>query len=406
MTTPFSAGPHALGYYHQLRYGLLALLRATDDDAQVAIEALDDVTVETGDHLALDQLKHHVQPTASLTDTSADLWKPIRVWAETFGTWDPSQTSLHLITTATAPEGSAAALLRARETGDRNVDAARTQLLAAANASTNQTLAPAFEAFGDLSGADQRRLLEALVVIDGAPNILETGALIEKALAISVRRQFAPAVRERLEGWWFERAADHIMNESRDPISRADLLDHLHAVLDTVGRDVLPLDFEHAEPEEEPDPEGDSRLFVQQLRAISLGASAIRFAILDYYRAFEQRSRWARQHLLTPDNELEIYERRLVEEWERYVARWEDDRGTSDDDHVRFGRRIYRWVDGEADIPIRTDLSSAHKYVMRGSFHMLADLLPPKVYWHPGFLDRLDSLLSEPSQPSRRETAP
>lgn len=400
MSTPFSAGPHALGYYHQLRYALCALLNTRDEDAEVTVEGLDDVTVDEGGRLSLDQLKHHLKREASLTNASADLWKPIRVWAETLGTWDPNHTALHLITTASAPESSIAALLRAHESGTRDVASAQRLLLRTARESTSKTLDPAFKAFENLDDADQRRLLDALVVVDGAPDIMETVALIDEALTTTVRRQHILAVRERLEGWWFDRATRHIATGSRVPLTRAGLLEQLFAITDTIGRDVLPLDYEHAEPEEAPDPEGDQRLFVQQLRAISLGAGAIRFAILDYYRAFEQRSRWAREHLLVGDDELDAYERRLVEEWERYVARWEGDRGTTDDDHLRFGQRVYRWVDGAADFPIRRDLPPTHKYVMRGSFHMLADLLPPKVYWHPGFLDQLETVLS------RSETAP
>lgn len=393
MSTPFSAGPHALGYYHQVRYALYALLRHRREDATVSIEGLDDVAVEAAGRLDLDQLKHHVRAKASLTDTSADLWKPIRVWAETFGAWDPDTTQLHLITTGLAPGGSAATLLRSAESGDRDVEAARTRLLEAAEASSSASLASAFDAFDALSETDQRKLLRCLVVTDGAPSIVDTVALIEGELGLSVRRQHVTPVRERLEGWWFDQAVRHIWGGSSDPLARADLLDHLFAITDTMTRDNLPLDFATADPVDEPDPESDQRQFVQQLRAIAMGADAIRYAILDYYRAFEQRSRWVREHLLV-DDELARYEKLLVEAWERYVARWEDERGTSDEDHLRFGRKVYRWVDQDADIRIRPALPPTHRYVMRGSFHLLADLLPPRVHWHPGFLDRVESVLS------------
>lgn len=399
MSTPFSAGPHALGYYHQLRYALYALLQAKNEDAVVAIEGLDDVTVEEGGRLNLDQLKHHLSAQASLTNSSAELWKPLRVWAETMGTWDPTRTTLHLITTATAPDGSVAALLRARESGGRDVAKAHAELLDVASQSKNITLAPAFAAFTVLAHAEQRRLLDSLVVADEAPTIIDTTKLIESGLALTVRKQHVSAVRERLEGWWFEKAIRHIWGGSVSPITKSSLVDHLFSITDTIGRDVLPLDYEVAEPGENPDPEGDQRQFVQQLRAVSMGASAIRFAILDYYRAFEQRSRWAREHLLV-DDELAGYERRLVEAWERYVARWEDERGTSEDEHVQFGRRIYRWVDEGADVKLRPELPATHKYVMRGSFHMLADLLPPKVHWHPGFVEQLEAVLAVAKTPS------
>jgi len=54
-----------------------------------------------------------------------------------------------------------------------------------------------------------------------------------------------------------------------------------------------------------------------QLREIGIASNRIRNAILDYYRAFEQRSAWARENLLV-SGELEEYEDRMVDEWSRY----------------------------------------------------------------------------------------
>jgi hypothetical protein len=70
-------------------------------------------------------------------------------------------------------------------------------------------------------------------------------------------------------------------------------------------------------PDEEIDTENDPRLFVAQLREIGLSSSRIRSAILDYYRAYEQRSAWAREHLLV-SGEVEEYEDCLTDEWSRY----------------------------------------------------------------------------------------
>ena len=53
--------------------------------------------------------------------------------------------------------------------------------------------------------------------------------------------------------------------------------------------DNLPIDFHDAEPGNV-SPDTDKRLFVKQLREIGLKSERIRRAILDYYRAFEQRA--------------------------------------------------------------------------------------------------------------------
>ena len=43
----------------------------------------------------------------------------------------------------------------------------------------------------------------------------------------------------------------------------------------------------------------------------------------DYYRAFNQRASWVRNNLLYID-ELDKYERRLIDEWEREFAMMAD----------------------------------------------------------------------------------
>jgi C-terminal domain 7 of the ABC-three component (ABC-3C) systems len=53
------------------------------------------------------------------------------------------------------------------------------------------------------------------------------------------------------------------------------------------------------------------------LAEIGISSARIRNAILDYYRAYERRSAWARENLLV-SGELEDYEDRLEDEWPRY----------------------------------------------------------------------------------------
>src|SRR5678815_1212015 len=75
--------------------------------------------------------------------------------------------------------------------------------------------------------------------------------------------------------------------------------------------------FRGKHPEDDIDPEEDPRLFVAQLREIRISPTRIQSAILDYYRAFEQRSSWARENVLL-EGEVDEYEDRLVDEWGRY----------------------------------------------------------------------------------------
>jgi hypothetical protein len=167
----------------------------------------------------------------------------------------------------------------------------------------------------------------------------------------------------------------------------------LASIAESFREDSLPIDFLDSLPDAI-DPENDDRLFVQQLREITSTKRRIEKAIVDYYRAYEQRSRWLREELLL-DSDLEEYEAKLVDEWERYTLALGDEEELDRDDSSackRFGLRVFNWMEIDADIPIRPQVSEG--YVMRGSFHILAGKAEPRVWWHPTFLDRLQSLLS------------
>ncbi len=165
--------------------------------------------------------------------------------------------------------------------------------------------------------------------------------------------------------------------------------------------DNLPITFRGKLPSDNIDIDTDPRMFVTQLREIGISANRIRSAILDYYRAFEQRSAWARESLLVL-GEVEEYEDRLADEWDRYkdviFERLEDD--SAEDVLRQAGTELYNWAEFEtAKIDsLRIRARVTEPYVLRGSFHILADSTPqPRVYWHPRFLDRLGDVLEAAS---------
>jgi CRISPR/Cas system type I-B associated protein Csh2 (Cas7 group RAMP superfamily) len=64
--------------------------------------------------------------------------------------------------------------------------------------------------------------------------------------------------------------------------------------------------------------ENDEQIFIEQLKLIALSDVRLKRAIRDYYRAYQQRAKWIREDLLYI-NELENYENKLVDEWQRFV---------------------------------------------------------------------------------------
>lgn len=204
MTDQFAAGPQALGYLYQFRFALLRALNASDD-VRVYLEQLDDVVLDdAGTSIQLLSLKHQCTP-AALSNTSPDLWKTLRIWATRLsdGTISPAETLLTLITTATASEGSAAALLRP---GDkRDTRRALALLENTAQTSKNEDLRKAFAAFNVLDRTQRELLIGMIEVIDRAPDIVDLHTLLGMELAHATRREHRKHLVERLEGWWFDK---------------------------------------------------------------------------------------------------------------------------------------------------------------------------------------------------------
>ena len=382
----FSAAPSALGYLFQIRYALVLLLRADEPENVISIEKLDDVAFEEdGEPKQLLQFKHHVINSATLTDSSTDLWKTLRVWSTAVrdGSLDLTSVILSLVTTSCAPADSAASMLR--DGVSRNENSALGKLHAAGQASTNTVVQRAYAVFQQLALQAQHMLISRIRVLDLAPDILGARELLEKELRLSTRPQFLTGLADRLEGWWFRWAIRHLKDpDSVSSISLREVQLQINDLQEQFRHDNLPIDFPVELDKDVGDLQPDERLFVEQLRLVTVGNERIKSAISDYWRAFQQRSRWVREELLL-DQDLEQYEDRLVREWKEIFLIMQENMQAGADP-VLEGRNLYnRVVINGRDIRIRDSVS--YPFVMRGSFHILANVL--KIGWHPDFEQRL-----------------
>jgi hypothetical protein len=390
MTGNFSAGPQALGYLHQARYALRLMLDAPDE-LQMVFEGLDDIVFESeGNPHELLQIKHHSNP-ASLTNSSPELWKTIRIWSFNIMNVNVEPaTALTLITSAVAPTDSIAARLRPDRNRDEEI--ALSNLIEIAEQSENIALNQAFMTFLNLNTEQRKTLVNSIHILDGSGDIAQTADKIKSMIKFATNVKYLDGLFERLEGWWFGKLVAHLRNHSNEPITTLEVHNKIRSIAEQFREDSLPIDFLEAKPERV-DPEGDDRIFVQQLKAIAVNNRRIEKAIIDYYRAFEQRSRWVREDLLI-DDELKMYENKLIDEWERFndSQRDENMNTLSETELKIFGTKIYNWVDQHADYKIRPHVTEP--YIVRGSYHMLADQNPPRVWWHPQFIKQLTRLLN------------
>jgi hypothetical protein len=393
-TAPFSAADPALGYLYQIRLGLLWALRRlkASQDFLISIETLDDVTFETsgGAPNELLQTKHHLNAAANLSDASPDLWKTLRVWFDAAAGGLVTGAALHLVTTASAAPGSIAAHLRSV---DRNVDAALSAMATTAQSSTNATNAAGYKAFLGAAASVRRALVESIVVFDGFPTITALDADLRTEVFWAALRKDHHAFLERLEGWWFRRTLKQLAAiAAEDRITATEIEAQMSDLREQFKQDALPIDEDLLtfDLDEATKAAHVGSAFVRQLELITAGKRRIAAAIRDYYRAFEQRSRWLRNDLLHV-GDVTGYESRLVQEWELIFEAMKDDLGAdaAEDARHKAARDVLKWAERTL-IPIRPSVTEP--FVTRGSLHMLADEV--RIGWHPDFRDRLAEILS------------
>ncbi|MDF0668776.1 MAG: hypothetical protein P0119_22215 [Nitrospira sp.] len=403
MTDPtadkFAAGEQGLGYIYQARLALLCLFQMSEDTA-VFLEKDDDLDfIDSDGGKSLASLKHKAVGNR-LTDLSTDFWKSVNIWLARYKRDGRAASNLRffLFTTGTvSPASFLARLLPSQSIASGDVTTLTELANAALAESRSQLIAPIATAFNELSDPEKQNFLERILILDGKPRIGDIPSIIRDKHMRSIRREHREFVFERLEGWWTDVVIKQLTGARTEGIFGYEVSDKLSNLAEEYKMDNLPITFRGQEPAEEIDTEADLRLFVAQLREIGISSSRIRSAILDYYRAFEQRSAWARENLLV-SGEVEEYEDRLADEWNRYKdVAFEQLKDDSAEDALReAGATLYNWAEFETGkieaLRIRARVNEP--YVLRGSFHILADGTPePRVYWHPRFLDRLRTVL-------------
>jgi len=387
----YSAAPSALGYFYQCRYALLEALRRLPEGERICIgiETLDDVVFEAdGSAVDILQTKHHVNAEATLTDASPDLWKTLRIWIE--GQADgtiPRDAQFFMVTTALCPDGTAAAYLRPE---GRDEKKALERLAATASTSTSDTNAPAYRAFTSLEENGRLRLAKAVLVLDGSPSIGQLDDRLRQAVFYAVQRRFLDSYLQRLEGWWYGRVLHHLVDGSAAPILGEELESEANRIRAQLSDENLPVDDEIMRATVDASGYMD-RPFVEQLNIIGVNQKRVLHAIRNYYRAFEQRSRWMREDLLYV-GELDRYEERLIEEWDLLFQQMCDALGgdAAEDEIMREAQILYKWVETGTHNPIRRGVTEPA--IARGTYQMLADNL--RVGWHLEFRQRLQALLS------------
>jgi hypothetical protein len=377
-----------------VRSALLWALRRlrAERDFLVSIETIDDVAFESigGDATDLLQTKHHQKGIGSLTDASPDLWKTLRIWVVGYESGQiPSTVNLYLITTGIAPYGTAASRLRSTS---RDVMAAQQALDVTAASSTNQANKRAYEAYLKATPNARTEILERIVVIDAAPSVGDLDGELRQEVYWAADKEHHDAFLERLEGWWLRRVLGQLTGGILSRIGSVEIECQMSDLREQFKQESLPIDDDLLEfsLDEATRSAHENSTFVRQLELIKAGKRRIAAAIRDYYRAFEQRSRWLRDDLVI-GMDLHKYEKRLSEEWELVFDAMRDDLGEKAAEGAKelAARSVLQWAE-RTTLAIRPSVTEP--FVSRGSLHMLSD--EARIGWHPDFKDRLAMVLS------------
>lgn len=387
------ASEQMLGYLYQVRYALALLLENDNSDFQISIEKFDDVAFsKDGIPKQLIQLKHHVQRQGNLTDGSTDLWRTLKVWIDVISE-SPNilnGTKFLIVTTAIAPDNTAASFLKKDE--NRNEESAYKKLRNICIKSENKEHKKYYEAFLKTDEIVLKRLLSQICIIDGANNIVDVEKNYRRQIRYSCIPKYENQICERLEGWWYKKAVEALNSDTPIFVNQRQVRSFIVSVSQEYSDENLPIDIFDVDNLQESDLSDNEKIFYEQLKLICLGSHRMRTALRDYYRAFNQRANWVRNDLLYV-NELEKYEDCLIDEWEHCFAAMEDELAeyieATEEEKIKKGRCLFNDIE-KKDIRIRPKCQEA--FVMRGSYHMLANQL--KVGWHIDFYNRLKELLN------------
>lgn len=391
--SPYSAAEQGLGYIYQARFALLKILELPED-CSLLLEKEDDVDFDdAAGRKCLMSLKHKAVGD-TVTDLATDFWKSVRIWLSHYKANGKIACDARFIlfTTATVSVGSALAIFK-----DDDADGeTRSQSVKDPLAKSKSVLVAAVsDELATLTTAELNDFYSRITIADGALRITEIPGVIINRHLRTIRKESRPFLFQRLEGWWVDQAIRLLAGERTAPITGIEVSDKLSSMAEEYRNDNLPITFRQRQPDEI-DVANDPRLFVEQLRALDVSTTRLQNAIIDYYRAFEQRSSWARENLLV-SNEIEEYEDRLIDEWTRYKEVTFEALTDKSDDFacLAAGRELYRWAELEtASLRIRERVTEP--YVVRGTFHILANARPqPHVHWHPRFLAQLAQILGK-----------
>ncbi len=376
---PYAAAASSIGYDYQIRLALLKALEL-DESNEIKIEALDDIEISNEDNeMILLSLKHKKEKEI-LSNLSIDFWKSVNIWIDRFDQLD-TELSFLLCTTNTVAENS---FLKKLTIGTKEsiTEEILEIIIESLTSSKNEQLSKVKTKFINLNNEVKIEILNRITIIEGTPRITDIPKRIKDTCFKPINEKYRQQVYERLEGWWFHKVILLMTGKLDQPLTGRDVSIKLQEISVEYFEENLPITFDQLSTDALDYTKyiDSSYEFVRKISDIKLKTTQIQRAIFDFYRASNQRIEWIGNSLISFE-ELEKFENRLIDEWARYKdEQYYEDDTLSEKELITIGRAIYSWSQ-TCNILIRSKVTEP--YVTRGSFHIIANEICNKLYWHP-----------------------
>jgi len=388
-----SAVDAALGFYFQSLYGLLCIVRASDDDAAICVERLDDIEIIANGQPLLTQLKHSLSENPPpVTVGSVALWKTLKAWIDVFPKLSLNETRFQLVTVASLPTGSPLEPLRHPTASRDNL----VQLLeveahrvvdehGAAKSNGNNPLphvtrVKCCAAFLKLTAEVRQTFLSRVTIQSGASNIASISEEIAKEL-----KNFPPerraTITQSLMEWWDIQIIYSFCGKRERAISMLEVQQQMIEIAGQLVRDEILADFQSVAP---PNDHTPPSMIARQLQLVSCTNAEIQAAEREEWKARSQRHKWMNERI---DMAVRIarYDQMLMDEWSyKHGVVVEENAASSEEVKRRVGLDIFRWSFNQAFMQVSPFAQNWNaNYYVRGSYQVLA--VEQSVGWHPDF---------------------
>lgn len=386
--TAHSAEASFLGYEYQALHALL-LVAPSGGDTEVHIESFDDVEFKEGDYQELLQYKFSLKNKRNVTSKDESFWKTLGNWAELIESEIISTDDYHfrLVTTRETTDSLILKLTENPETRDNQK--LLTEILEVKDTMNNKTLENSIQKFVTLDPGKQFELITKFRISVGSKDIASVQEEIEKHLITYTKQRFKESFFDSIYGWWYRQVLNRLSGEITKPLTNKDLVEAMERHRDLQTADALPTHFDGKEIEDKLRDTYLQNKFVEQLEYINVSKPSVFKAILNFYKATQQRIKWY-EELNNIEDRLDKYDAELYEKWESEfnAIQRKITKSSSDDDLVNYGYDLYEWMERSNYYPdLKLENSLSKIWLWKGSFHILSD--DCVVGWHPKFKDLL-----------------